>query len=92
VLLLGIAVIGFCVVLVRIGPALVESAQHLGQQMAGFIFILQLVNLLAFPFVGLLGMVMAGLGLVLGYVGTEPAISTPVFMPAQGQSSQHPSQ
>ena len=90
-LLLSIAVIGFCVVLVRIGPALVDSAQHLEQQMAGFIFILLLVNLLAFPLVGLLGMVMAGLGLVLGYVGTEPAVSTPAFMPDQEQNSQHPS-
>ncbi len=88
-LLLGIAVIGFCVVLVRIGPTLVGSIQHLQEQMAGFIFLISLVNLLIFPFVGLLGMAMAGIGLVLSYVGTEPAVSTPAFMPGQKQNSRH---
>ena len=70
-LLLVIAVIGFIIVLVRIAPTMVELVQHLENQMAGFVFILSLVNLLVFPVVGLVGAVMVGVGFGLSYVGTE---------------------
>jgi len=86
--LLGIAVIGFLVVLGRIGPTFVDSISHLEQQMGGFIFIISLVNLLAFPLVGLLGIAMAGIGLVFHYIGTEPAVSTPALMADQAQEDQ----
>ena len=70
-LLLVIAVIGFIIMLVRIGPGLVELIPNLDHQMAGFVFTLYLVNLLIFPVVGLVGAVMVGIGFILGYVGTE---------------------
>ena len=88
-LLLAIAVIGFFIVLVRIGPLFVETILRLGHsQMAGFLFIGLLVNLLFFPLVGLVGIVMAGIGLVFRYVGTEPALSTPASMTDQAQAGQ----
>ena len=71
-LLLGVAVMGFFLMLVRIGPTLVGSIQTLGQQqMAGFIFFVSLGYLLIFPIIGLVGVVIAGIGLALGHVGTE---------------------
>ena len=79
-LLLAIAVIGFFVVLVRVGPLFVETISHLEQQMAGFLFIILLVNLLAFPLVGLLGIAMAGIGLLFRHVSTEPAVPAPASM------------
>ncbi len=69
-LLLGIAGIGFLAVLIRIGPTLVGSLQHLNQQMAGFVLFLSLIYLLIFPFIGLIGAVMAGIGFALGHVKT----------------------
>jgi cytochrome b561 len=88
-LLSGIGVIGFIIMLVRIGPGLVDAVQHLDQQFAGFLFILLLVNLLIFPFIGLVGVAIAGIGLVLGYLGTEPAASTSIIRPDHVQMSQH---
>ncbi len=70
-LLLGIAVVGFFFMLVRSGPTLVETIQHLDQKMAGFIFLASLGALLVFPIVGLVGAAIAGIGLILGFVGTE---------------------
>ncbi len=87
-LLLVIGVIGFLIMLVRIGPGLGDAVQHLNQQFAGFIFILLLVNLLIFPFIGLVGIVLAGAGFVLSYVGTEPAVSTSIKRPDHVQMSQ----
>lgn len=89
-LLLGIAVIGFFVVLVQIGPTFIGSIRHLEQQMGRFIFLISLVYLLIFPVVGLLGTVMTGVGLVLGYIGTGPAVSSSTPAPGQAQNSQPP--
>lgn len=75
-LLLGIALIGFLAVLIRIGPTLVGSLQHLNQQMAGFILLISLMYVLIFPFIGLIGAVMAGIGFALGHVKI-PAGGTP---------------
>ncbi len=66
--LFGIAVIGFFAVLIRIGPTLVGSLQHLNQQMAGFTFLISLIYLLIFPMVGLIGAVLTGIGFALGRV------------------------
>jgi cytochrome b561 len=87
-LLLVIGLIGFLIILVRIGPGLGDAVQHLDQQFAGFIFILLLVNLLIFPFIGLVGIGLAGAGFVLSYVGTEPAVSTSIKRLDQVQTSQ----
>jgi hypothetical protein len=87
-LLLVIGLIGFLIMLVRIGPGLGDAVQHLDQQFAGFIFILLLVNLLIFPFIGLVGIVLAGTGFLLGYLGTEPAVSTSIKRPDHVQMSQ----
>ncbi len=87
-LLLGIAVIGFFLMLVRNGPTLVGSIRYLDQKMAGFIFLISLGYLLIFPIVGLVGVAIAGIGLALGYVGTEPAMSTSIIRPDQVQMSQ----
>ena len=90
-LLLGIAGVGFVVMLVRVGPDLGDALQHLDQQMAGFIFILLLVNLLIFPLAGLVGAAIAGLGMALSYIGTEPGASPPAIPPASERASQfHP--
>ena len=70
-LLLGIAMIGFFFMLVRIGPTLVGSIRYINQKMSGFIFLLSLGYLLIFPIIGLVGMVIAGIGLALDFIGTE---------------------
>jgi hypothetical protein len=70
-LLLGIAVIGFFFMLVRIGQTFVGSIRSLDQQMAGFIFLVSLGYLLIFPIIGLVGVVTVGLGLAVHFVGTE---------------------
>jgi hypothetical protein len=70
-LLLGIAMIGFFLMLVRIGPTFIGSIQYLDQKMAGFMFLFSLGYLLIFPIVGLVGVAVAGIGLALGFVGTE---------------------
>ena len=87
-LLLGIAVIGFFVMLVRAGPTLVEFMRYFYQQMAKLTFILALVYLLIFPILGLVGAVMAGIGFALGYAGTEKASSPSFIALEQGQVSQ----
>ena len=71
-LLLGIAVVGFVFMLVRITPTLVGSIRHLDQNMAGFIFLVSLGSLLFFPIVGLVAVAMTGIGFFLGFVGTGP--------------------
>lgn len=75
-LLLVIAVIGFFIMLARIGPTIVSSIQQLDQQMAGFIFLVSLGSLLIFPIIGLVGLGMAGIGLVLRLVGTERRVNS----------------
>jgi hypothetical protein len=87
-LLLVIGLIGFLIMLVRIGPGLGDAVQHLDQQFAGFIFILLLVNVLIFPFIGLVGIGLAGAGFVLGFIGTEPAVPTSISRPDHVQMSQ----
>jgi hypothetical protein len=87
-LLLGIALIGFFVMLVRIGPAFVGSFRYLDQQIGRLILLLQLMWLLIFPVAGLVGAAIAGIGLALGYVGTEPAVSTSIIRPDLAQMSQ----
>jgi hypothetical protein len=77
-LLLAIGLIGSLVMLVRAGPSLGDTLQHLDEQMGGFIFILLLVNLLVFPVVGVMGAALVGLGLVVGYLTTEREPATPV--------------
>ncbi len=80
-LLLVVGVIGFMAALIRGGPTLLGSLQYTEQQMAGFIFLISLVYLLIFPLVGLVGAVMAGMGLLLGHVGTEPAVQSSAMPP-----------
>lgn len=72
-LLFAVAAAGFFVMLVRVGPLLVESAEHLDSPMAGFVFIGSLVYLLIFPVIGWLGAIVVGTGLLVHYVGTETA-------------------
>ena len=72
-LLFAAGALGFGLMLVRAGPTLAGTVQHLDQQMAGFVFILSLVYVLIFPAAGLVGAILAGLGWLLGYVGTERA-------------------
>jgi hypothetical protein len=74
-LLLGIAVIGFFLMLVRSGPTFVGSIRYLDQQMAGFVFLLSLGYLLIFPIIGLVGVAIAGIGLALRFVGTERRVN-----------------
>jgi hypothetical protein len=82
-------VIGFFFMLVRIGPSLVESIRYIDQQkMAGFIFFTLLGYLLFFPIVGLIGVVMAGIGFVLGHVGTEAIVSKSLIELDQVRMSQ----
>lgn len=60
VLLILIAVIGFFFIMIKGGSTLLESLRYLGQQkMAGLIFASLLVDLLAFRFLGLVGIVIA---------------------------------
>ncbi len=86
-LLLGVGLIGFVAMLVRAGPTLAGALQSLDQQMAGFVFLISLVNLLIFPAVGLVGAALAGIGLALGYIGTQPAASTAILGPVPAQMS-----
>ncbi len=74
-LLLGIALIGFFLMLVRIGPTFIGSIRSLDQQMAGFIFLSSLGYLLIFPIIGLVGLAIAGIGLALRFVGTERRVN-----------------
>ena len=87
-LLFGIAAIGFFIMLVRIGPAFIESVRYIDQQMGGFIFLMSLMYLLIFPVIGLAGAVTAGFGLALSYVATGPAASTSIINPNPVQKSQ----
>ena len=87
-LLCGIAVIGFLIVLVRIGPTIIESIQYIEQKMAGLIFLTSLTSLLVFPVIGFVGAVIATLGFAFGYIGTEPAVSTVKIDPYQERSGQ----
>lgn len=65
----------FYLMLVRIGPTFFGSSQYLDQRMAGLVFLTSLIYLLIFPIVGLVGVTIAGIGLALGYVGTEPVVA-----------------
>lgn len=89
-LLVAIAVIGFLVMLVRIGPGLVGSMQYPEQKMAGFMFLLYLANLLIFPVVGLVGAAVAGIGFALGYVGTVHAVAATIITPDQVSQPMEP--
>jgi hypothetical protein len=80
-LLFGIGLIGSVIMLFRLGPGLVDAVQHLDQQFAGFFFIILVVNVLVFPFIGLVGLILIGAGFGLGYIGTEPGGSTAIQKP-----------
>jgi hypothetical protein len=82
-LLLGTAVTGFFVMLLRIGPTFVGSIHYSEQKIAGFTFLISLAYLLVFPIIGLVGAAMAGIGFVLGRMGTEPITSTTIIGPDQ---------
>jgi hypothetical protein len=69
--LVGVAVIGFFIILVRISPTLAESIQHLDQKAGGFTFFISLGYLVVFPIIGLVGVVIGSIGIALSYVGTE---------------------
>jgi hypothetical protein len=73
-LLLAIALIGFFILLVRLAPTLVESLRHLDQEMAGFVLLVSLGSLLAFPIIGLVAVAITGIGFALGLVGTQPRV------------------
>lgn len=73
----GVLLVGFVIMLIRVGPGLADTLQHLDEPMGGFIFMLILVNLAVFPVVGLVGAAATGLGLLLGYVGTATSRSGP---------------
>ena len=87
-LLCGIAAIGFLVMLVKIGPTIIESIQYIEQKMAGLIFLTSLTSLLVFPAIGLAGTFIAALGFALDYFGTEPAVSTLMIDPYKEKSGQ----
>jgi len=88
-LLFVFAIIVFFIQLVRIIPTIIEAIQYIDQQrMAGLILITSLTSLLVFPIIGLVGAVIAALGYAIGYLGTEPAVSTSIISPEQEQNSQ----
>ena len=82
-LLLVSAVAGFILMLLQIGPTLVGSIQSSDQKFAGFTFLISLAYLLIFPIIGLVGVALAGIGLAMGRMGTEPITSTTIIGPDQ---------
>jgi uncharacterized membrane protein len=65
--------VGLFFISVRIMPALVSTIQNLESQMAGFVFMTQVVWLLVPLVLVLLGMAGYGLGILLVRAGSEPA-------------------
>jgi len=82
-LLLVSAVAGFILMLLRIGPTLFGSIHYSEQRIAGFTFLISLAYLSVFPIIGLVGFAMAGIGFVMGCIGTEPVTSTTIIGPDQ---------
>src|SRR5512138_129065 len=73
-LLMVSALISLLVILINVGPTLVEALQFPEQKMAGFIILIISGGLLLFLLLGLGGMISAALGLALNRWGTEENI------------------
>ena len=71
-LLVVLALAGCIFVLVKTWPTFFEAMLHFEQKSAGFYFFVVLGYFLVFMIIGLTGAVMAGIGLALGYWGTQP--------------------
>jgi hypothetical protein len=69
------ALLGFLVILVKVGPMIVEALQFPEQKMGGFIILIASGGLLLFVLLGLAGIICLGLGLVFGRWGTESSAS-----------------
>lgn len=72
-LLIVSAFISFIVMLIKVGPTLIEALQFPDQSMAGLIVLVIGGGLLLFVLLGLAGVVSLGIGFALGYWGTETA-------------------
>src|SRR5512147_1130975 len=71
-LLVLVALIGFLIMLVKVGPTLGDALQHSSEsQFAGFVFLLSLTYLLIFPVIGVVGAILAGIGFLFGLWGME---------------------
>ncbi len=71
-LLIGVAVIGFLIMLVRVGPEFIKALEQSSEvKFAGFVFLLLLTYLLIFPLLGLVGAILAGIGFLFGLWGTN---------------------
>jgi hypothetical protein len=83
-LLMIAALIGFVVVLVRMGSTLLEAFQYAEQKMAGLVIIIVLSWLLVCVLIGFGGMVFEVIGFAFSRWGTEPATPVPTAStPAQ---------
>ncbi len=73
-LLIGVAVVGFVIMLIRVGPELVRALENSSEgKFAGFVFLLLLTYLLIFPLLGLVGAILTGIGFLFGRWGTNQA-------------------
>ncbi len=73
-LLIGAAVAGFILMLVKAGPELISAFDQSPEStFAGFVFLVLLGYLLIFPLLGLAGAVLAGIGFLFGRWGTNRA-------------------
>lgn len=70
-LLIVSAFISFIVMLIKVGPTLIEALQFPDQSMAGLIVLVIGGGLLLFVLLGLGGVISLGIGFALGYWGAE---------------------
>jgi hypothetical protein len=80
-LLIMAALIGFVIVLVKMGSTLLEAFQYTEQKMAGLVIIMVLSWLLVCVLIGFAGIVFVGVGFAFGRWGTEPVIPAPFPSP-----------
>jgi hypothetical protein len=75
-LLVGVAIVGFSIMLVKLGPELVRALEYSSEgEFAGFVFLLYLTYLLIFPLFGLVGVILAGISFLFNLWGTEPTVT-----------------
>ncbi len=73
-LLIGAAVAGFILMLVKVCPELIRAFEQSSEsEFAGFVFLVSLGYLLIFPLLGLAGAILAGIGFLFGRWGTNRA-------------------
>lgn len=91
-LLIATALISFIVMLVKTGSTLIETLigafQFPEQKMAGFIALGILGSLFALVLLGLIGVILAGIGIAFGRWGTEPDNSTALQVPIASTPAQ----